>query len=78
MVGDPLYGGPDRRPHVARPFLHARRLSFVHPGTGDDVAYEAALPADLAAVLASLRPRWEGIPGDDSDGGSDGGIGHVV
>ena len=82
VVGDPLYGGPDRRPHVGRPFLHARRLSFVHPGTGDDVAYEAALPADLAAVLASLRPRWEGIPGDDSvggsDGGIDGGIGHVV
>ena len=56
VVGDPLYGGPERRPHVGRPFLHARRLSFVHPGTGDEVTFDSPLPADLAAVLDTLRP----------------------
>ena len=56
VVGDPLYGGPDRRPHVTRPFLHARRLSFVHPGTGEEVTFHAPMPTDLTAVLADLEP----------------------
>lgn len=56
VVGDPLYGGPDRRPHMTRPFLHARRLSFLHPGTGERVTYDAPVPDDLTAVLADLEP----------------------
>ena len=59
VVGDALYGGPDRRPHVGRPFLHARQLSFIHPGTGDEVTFTSPLPADLAAVLATLRPALD-------------------
>jgi 23S rRNA pseudouridine1911/1915/1917 synthase len=59
VVGDPLYGGPARRPHVGRPFLHARRLSFLHPGSGDEVSFESPLPADLAAVLDTLRPELD-------------------
>jgi 23S rRNA pseudouridine1911/1915/1917 synthase len=54
VVGDPLYGGNRASLRVSRPFLHARRLSFVHPGTGEQVAYDSPLPADLAAVLAHL------------------------
>lgn len=61
VVGDALYGGPDRRPHVGRPFLHARELSFVHPGTGDEVTFSSPLPEDLTAVLDTLRPQ---VPGD--------------
>lgn len=61
VVGDPLYGGADRRPHAGRPFLHARRLSFVHPGTGKPVAFEVPLPADLGAVLRSLRPAFDRV-----------------
>jgi 23S rRNA pseudouridine1911/1915/1917 synthase len=62
VVGDALYGGV-RRPlpaslsalgSLTRPFLHAARLSFVHPGTGETVAYEAPLAPDLASVLARL------------------------
>ena len=37
-----------------RPFLHAHRLAFDHPGTGERVAFDAPLPADLAAVLDRL------------------------
>ena len=59
VVGDNLYGGPDRRPHIDRPFLHARRLSFVHPSTGETVTFTSDLPADLVAVLGDLRPTFD-------------------
>jgi 23S rRNA pseudouridine1911/1915/1917 synthase len=54
VVGDTLYGGRRRDPDPGRPFLHARRLCFVHPGTGEEVAFESPLPADLQAVLEGL------------------------
>ena len=38
-----------------RPFLHAAKLAFVHPGDGRRMEFASALPADLAAVLDSLR-----------------------
>lgn len=57
IVGDPLYGearwkgvhGPARRllETFSRPALHAWRLAFAHPGTGDRAAFEAPVPADL-------------------------------
>jgi 23S rRNA-/tRNA-specific pseudouridylate synthase len=53
-VGDALYGGRRRDPDPGRPFLHARRLCFVHPGTGEEVAFESPLPADLQGVLEGL------------------------
>lgn len=63
VVGDGLYGGdrssvPPRLAPVSkltRPFLHAARLEFAHPQTGDWLTFESALPDDLAAVLAALR-----------------------
>ena len=56
VIGDPTYG-PGRADDVfglARPFLHARSLSFSHPVSGRTVRAESPLPDDLAAVLASL------------------------
>ncbi len=52
VVGDELYGGVRHRFATSRPFLHARALSFVHPGTADEVSFEVPLPADLTAELA--------------------------
>lgn len=40
---------------AARPMLHAARLGFVHPGTGEPMSWEAKPPADFAAVWAKLR-----------------------
>ncbi len=54
VAGDPTYGGSRPDLDITRPFLHARRLSFVHPGTGDEVAYASDLPSDLSAWLADL------------------------
>ncbi len=55
VLGDATYGGA--RPELAmdRPFLHAHTLGFIHPGTGERVAFSAPLAADLAAVLARLE-----------------------
>lgn len=55
VVGDTRYGRARPALTVARPFLHAERLAFVHPITGEALAFDSALPADLAAVLAILR-----------------------
>ena len=55
VVGDPTYGagrGGDVF-GLARPFLHARSLSFRHPVSGETIRVESPLPADLAEILAS-------------------------
>ena len=65
LVADRLYGSPNAQRHrlpeeapgLARHALHARYLAFTHPGTGEEVAFEAPLPADMAALLAWLRSR---------------------
>ena len=35
--------------------LHAARIAFPHPISGERMSFEAPMPADMAAVLASLR-----------------------
>jgi 23S rRNA pseudouridine1911/1915/1917 synthase len=55
VVGDRVYGRRGSRLPVPRQFLHAWRLRFQHPVTGQALELEAPLPADLAAVLALLR-----------------------
>lgn len=63
VAGDPVYGGGRRRggpPAVARlgrPFLHAARLAFHHPADGRVMTFTSALPADLQAVVDTLRRR---------------------
>lgn len=57
-VGDPLYGSDpmlSARLGLTRQWLHARRLSFAHPGTGDWVTFTSEYPADLAHALEVLR-----------------------
>jgi 23S rRNA pseudouridine1911/1915/1917 synthase len=50
VVGDPVYGVRD--PELKRQFLHAWRLAFSHPVTGEPVEVESPLPPDLQAALA--------------------------
>lgn len=54
VVADPIYGGSKLRLGLSRPFLHATRLAFIHPASGEEVAFSAPLPADLSAVLTKL------------------------
>jgi len=53
VAGDPTYGKPGVL-GLERQFLHAARLAFAHPFTGEAVAVESALPADLESALATL------------------------
>jgi 23S rRNA pseudouridine1911/1915/1917 synthase len=53
VVGDPVYGVPD--PALGRQFLHATRLAFEHPFTGERLEVESPLPGDLDRYLADLR-----------------------
>lgn len=55
VVGDATYGGARSQIRMDRPFLHAARLAFVHPATGERVAFESPLPEDLQAVLHGLH-----------------------
>lgn len=51
IVGDPLYGRKKEPRPFPRIFLHAHTLSFIHPATGERVAYASPLPPDLEAVI---------------------------
>lgn len=67
VLGDPVYGGRRRLPAGASPALlaalqafprqalHAARLAFVHPASGEELEFEAPLPADMQALIAMLR-----------------------
>ena len=54
VAGDPEYGHAGLL-GLQRQFLHAQRLAFTHPVTGEPVAVSSPLPADLAAALRRAR-----------------------
>ena len=68
VCGDPVYGGLScgRRLQLTRQFLHSAKLLFRHPGTGEIVACESKLPADLRRSLdvAAREPVSGGPDGD--------------
>jgi 23S rRNA pseudouridine1911/1915/1917 synthase len=51
VCGDPQYGVAGRY-GLERQFLHAERLAFAHPVTGEPIDVVSPLPADLEAALA--------------------------
>src|SRR5581483_10430799 len=53
VVGDPAYGVPGLG--LERQFLHAARLAFPHPVTGEWIEARSPLPDDLEAALAKAR-----------------------
>ena len=66
LVGDPAYGAgrdntvtdPRLRSYIGklgRQFLHAEQLGFLHPRTGEEMRFTAALPEDLALFLTYLE-----------------------
>src|SRR5579863_9652165 len=56
VLGDRAYGGPVRF-GLERQFLHAARLAFLHPVTGEPIEVSSPLPADLAAALELARAQ---------------------
>jgi 23S rRNA pseudouridine1911/1915/1917 synthase len=60
VLGDRAYGGAGddaRALGLDRPFLHAWRLGFDHPVTGERIELEEPLPDDLERALVRARSR---------------------
>jgi 23S rRNA pseudouridine1911/1915/1917 synthase len=67
LIGDPVYGTRSGRSVArlgaeglaiaafSRQALHARRLGFIHPATGETLTFDSSLPADLAGLIKSLE-----------------------
>jgi 23S rRNA pseudouridine1911/1915/1917 synthase len=72
LIGDPYYAGRAKIPKGAsqklidglrgfsRQALHAKRLSLIHPDSGEEVSWEAPLPEDMQQLLTLLKE--EDIP----------------
>jgi 23S rRNA pseudouridine1911/1915/1917 synthase len=54
LAGDTTYGG-ERKYGLERQFLHAHRLAFDHPASGERLSFCSELPADLEAALQAAR-----------------------
>jgi RluA family pseudouridine synthase len=54
VLGDRQYGRAGLN-LVKRQALHASRLTFAHPSTGERLTFEAPLPADMEAAIARLK-----------------------
>jgi len=52
VVGDNVYGV--KSPYLSRQFLHASRLGFKHPSTGEYVEFTSDLPPDLVQALKDI------------------------
>jgi 23S rRNA pseudouridine1911/1915/1917 synthase len=63
VVGDAVYGVPE--PALGRQFLHAARLAFPHPFTGERIDVESPLPPDLASYLESSKESANPAGDDD-------------
>ncbi len=52
VLGDATYGGVRSTVPFSRPALHAVRLTFAHPRSGEEMTFEATLPADIEGLIA--------------------------
>lgn len=55
LLGDTFYGATD--PGPGRTALHAARLGFIHPATGQELVFESPLPDDLRKLDRRLFGR---------------------
>jgi 23S rRNA pseudouridine1911/1915/1917 synthase len=79
VVGDPLYGSAGMARGLAdarlrklieqldRQFLHAWQLGFVHPRSGEALAFSAPLPQELQDVINYLEKKYAPLTPDDAD-----------
>jgi 23S rRNA pseudouridine1911/1915/1917 synthase len=57
VIGDPLYGGTKDEFGLGGQCLHARRLEFDHPATGELISFVSDLPDYFKRVLTILANR---------------------
>ena len=56
IIADRVYGFRKQRTRMKRLFLHAARLTFSHPQTGERMEFESELPTALVNLMEKLRP----------------------
>ncbi|HLI44221.1 MAG TPA: hypothetical protein VKU92_07105, partial [Acidimicrobiales bacterium] len=54
LLGDSRYGGSRGALPLGRPMLHAARLGFVHPASGERVRFASEPPEDFTAARRRL------------------------
>jgi len=71
IVGDPIYGGKkaakklltkdtsNKTISAPRQMLHAWRLEFTHPATGEVMSFESPIPQDIKKVIEILRVSYK-------------------
>ena len=52
VYGDPVYGRPER--NIEGQCLHAKKIGFVHPVTGEYLEFDSPLPDYFTAVLRRI------------------------
>jgi 23S rRNA pseudouridine1911/1915/1917 synthase len=69
VVGDTLYGAPRQErigstllPPLGRNFLHAARIAFVHPRTGQQMQFRAPIAPELVEYLKTLGQATKADP----------------
>lgn len=55
VLGDKLYGGK-RAGDFPRQMLHAWKLGFNHPRSGEEMSFEAPLPPDFTEAMGQIPP----------------------
>lgn len=63
IIGDEKYGrslNRDLPPKVKRQMLHAHKISFSHPETGEEMEFTAPMPEDMTRLLNYLRHKGTG------------------
>ena len=55
VVGDPVYCRQKDPFGLSGQLLHAKRLEIIHPRTGEEMVFEAPLPAYFTEVLTQLK-----------------------
>ncbi|MFA5840605.1 MAG: RluA family pseudouridine synthase [Candidatus Margulisiibacteriota bacterium] len=57
VVGDKVYGKKAANLSAKRQMLHAARLGFTHPRSGEYLKFKAEMPEDMQAVLSTLQKQ---------------------
>lgn len=59
LVGDPVYGYKKQRFNLDGQMLHAKKLGFIHPKSGEYIEFQSELPDYFVRVLNILRNEFK-------------------
>lgn len=57
IVGDPVYGIKKQKFNLRGQMLHAKKLGFIHPSTGEYMEFESSLPEYFTHILDLLSNK---------------------